>query len=857
MHCLRLFFVLDQNSKTSVNLTFIVNLISNLQTYFLVLFFFPLASTAQEIIVQGKVTDAGSGDPIPFANIIFKGTTVGATTDFDGNFVLRAAVKADSIMATSIGYKPRTKPVKLGKQIVNFQLEEDLTRLKEVVVVAGENPAFEILRNVVRNKNHNDKRNLSAYEYDVYTKTEVDINQISDKLRKRKTMRKIAQVLDSIDRVVGEDGKPILPLSITESTSKFYYRASPVLKTEQILNTKLSGVGFTDGSTVNQFVGSSFQEYNFYKNWLNILSKNFVSPIADGWRLYYEYDLTDSLYLGKDFCYRLDFFPKSPAELAFSGTMWIRKEDYALKQIDASVGKRANINFIDKIQIQQELAPTASGPWLPVKNRVLVNVSELSKNSAGLLAKFYSSNKNPVIDQPHELTFYDKTIQVKEDAGLLQTDKYWDSLRHEPLSATEKNVYKMIDTLKNIPVVKTYTEVFKVVVEGYYDLGKIEVGPYLGTIASNTVEGLRVQGGFRTNINFSKKVMFSGMLAYGFQDTKPKFSFSTKQILSRRHWTTLDFRVRKDIIRLGINEEAISANPVFLTAARWGRFLRAYYYDEAFLSAKREFVRGLSGRAAFRYWTFDPTYAFGFQQNPADPSSPVLEQFKSAEVFLEARYARDETFIQNGNDRVSLGLNKWPALTLRYTHGIKGIQGSDFNYDKVMIDIRQRLNMGPLGAGYLTVTGEYVYNQLPYPLLSVHLGNQAPTYSPYTFNLMNFGEFVSDESVSMHYRQYLEGLIINRIPLMNRLKWRLVGTANVIYGSLRRSNQVLISQFTPTGDPALKTGFFTTGKPYVELGYGVENIFRFFRVDFVHRMSYLDDPKVRKFGVLVTAQFRL
>jgi hypothetical protein len=832
-------------------------IIESVNRCFVGVLFFPTVLAAQDIDVEGKITDANSGEPIPFANVVFKGTTVGVTTDFDGNFRLQTSMKADSILATSIGYKPRTKAVMQGKQVINFQLEEAVTSLKELVVVAGENPAYEILRKVVRNKNRNDKRSLSAYEYDVYTKTEIDIDRISDRLRQKKTMKKIAQVLDSIDRVVGEDGKPILPLSITESVSKFFYRSAPSLRTEQILKTKLNGVGLDDGSTVSQLIGSSFQEYNFYQNWLDILGKNFVSPIADGWRLYYEYDLTDSLSLGKDFCYRLDFFPRSPAELAFSGTMWIRKSDFALKQIDASVGKRANINFIDKIQIQQELVPTSSGPWLPVKNRVLVNVSELTRNSAGLLAKFYSSNKNFVVNQPHEPVFYEKRIQVAEDAQLTQEEEYWDSLRDERLTATEKNVYKMIDTLKNIPVIKTYTEVFKVVVQGYYDLGKFDVGPYLTTLSSNTVEGLRVQAGFRTNYHFSKRTVYGGMLAYGFQDTKLKYSFSTKQILSRNHWTTLNFRVAKDIVRLGLDEETISSNPIFLTAARWGRFQRAYYYNEGFASVKREFVRGFSGRLAFRSWTFDPTYPFGFPSNSADSTAPVFRQFKSSEVFLEARYARDETFIQDGNDRISLGLDKWPALTFKYTHGIKGFFGGDFSYDKILLNIDQRINMGLLGTGYLTLTGEYIYNQLPYPLLSVHLGNQAPTYTPYTFNLMNYGEFVSDESVSMHYRQYFEGLIVNRIPLMNRLKWRLVGTANVIYGSLRKSNQALISRYTPAGDEALKTGFFTTGQPYVELGYGVENIFKFFRVDFVHRMSYLNNPDVRKFGVLATVQFKL
>jgi hypothetical protein len=129
-----------------------------------------------------------------------------------------------------------------------------------------------------------------------------------------------------------------------------------------------------DGTTVTQLVGSSFQEYNFYQNWLNILSKDFVSPIADGWRLYYEYDLMDSLYVGEDYCYRLDFFPKNPQDLAFTGSMWITKKEYALKQIDVNIGKQANLNFIEKIRIQQELEPTVEGAWLPVKNRVLIDV---------------------------------------------------------------------------------------------------------------------------------------------------------------------------------------------------------------------------------------------------------------------------------------------------------------------------------------------------------------------------------------------------------------------------------------------------------------------------------------------------
>src|SRR5690606_13363868 len=142
------------------------------------------------------------------------------------------------------------------------------------------------------------------------------------------------------------------------------------------------------------------------------------------------------------------------------------------KQIDVTVGKQANLNFVEKIKIQQELVPTEGGAWLPVNNRVLINIGELNANMAGLLAKFYTSNKNFVVNKPYKPGFYEHPIVTAEDALLEQDENFWDSLRHEPLSETEKNVYRMIDTLQNIPVVRTYTDIIKVVVNGYYKTGK-------------------------------------------------------------------------------------------------------------------------------------------------------------------------------------------------------------------------------------------------------------------------------------------------------------------------------------------------------------------------------------------------
>ena len=253
------------------------------QLIFLIIAISAMGSFAQETLVRGKITDANSGDPIPYVNVIFGGTTTGITSDFDGNYELKTSEPVDTIVVSYIGYKVRKKAITKGiSQTLNIQLEEDVTTLQEIVFEAGENPAFEVLRRVVRNKKDNDKRKLTAYEYDTYTKIEIDVDNLSDKFRQRKMVKKITQVLDSIEVIAGEDGKPVLPLLITESVSKVYYRDNPSLKYENIIRSKINGVGVEDGTTVTQLVGSSFLEYNFYQNWLNILGKDFVSPIADG-----------------------------------------------------------------------------------------------------------------------------------------------------------------------------------------------------------------------------------------------------------------------------------------------------------------------------------------------------------------------------------------------------------------------------------------------------------------------------------------------------------------------------------------------------------------------------------------------
>ena len=112
---------------------------------------------SQVTTVSGKIIDAETGDPIPFCNIVFKGTTIGTSTDFEGFYNIRTQNATDSLLVSYVGYLPKSKPVKIGQnQVINFQLQSEVIGLEEVVVVAGENPAFPIMRNVIANKAKHD-----------------------------------------------------------------------------------------------------------------------------------------------------------------------------------------------------------------------------------------------------------------------------------------------------------------------------------------------------------------------------------------------------------------------------------------------------------------------------------------------------------------------------------------------------------------------------------------------------------------------------------------------------------------------------------------------------------------------------
>ncbi len=808
-----------------------------------------------QYVISGRITDAKNGDPLPFATVGLKGANimnVGAQTNFEGIYTIKTKFKADSIYVSTVNYKKKSKVLDKTAvtQTIDFQLQAEAKSLDEVVVYSGENPAFKILRKLRENADKNDRKRLTAFEYDSYSKMELDVDNISEKFKKKKIMKQIQGAIEKFEKIAGEDGKAVIPTFISETISKFYYRESPARKKEMVLKNNIKGVGVKEGSFVSQLVGGNiFANYDFYDNFVPFLGKDIISPTGNNWKGTYSWYIADTTNVDGHICYGMEFDPKNNKDLVFEGKAFIDTTSFALVQIDASIGKQANINFIDKIKISQEMEQTPEGAWLPSKTRFLIDVAEISKSSAGMLLKMYISNKNFVINKPKELSFYDLPIEVAEDSK--ETDpKYWLEARHESLSAQDILAEKLIDTIRNVPIVKTYVEIAEIIASGYKRFNKFAIGPYINLFAVNAVEGLRTRFGFKTLSNFDKKLILKGWLGFGTKDLVLKYGGEVDYILSRRHWTMIGIKHTYDIERLSLTPEAIGDNKIFYAFTRWGNFSGAFYRRESEIFLKTEPTKGISFNVALTTRNFDPLFNFQFRTQPElGIKSPTLDGYDDSFITVEARFAKGETYLMDGNERVSLGARRIPVITLTYQHGMKGVLGSNFNYNKFTAKIYQSFRLGNLGRSDYTIQAGYIPSDLPAPLLFPHLGNQTFFYNRAAFNTMHFFEFVSDKFISLNYNHNFEGLLFNRIPLIRQLKWRLIASANVLFGSQRESNLELMKEAVPVinpremgnrSRPRYNFSALNPNIPYIEVGYGIDNIFKIFRIQAFHRLTYLD-----------------
>ena len=796
--------------------------------------------------VSGKVVD-NTNEPIPYANIVFKGTNIGVVSNEDGKFYIESGQNHTALMVSYVGFP--TKEVVLPK-LVNYNFTITLsegTNLKEVVVFAGKtskknNPALDILRKIWERRRKNGLKMFKQYQYNKYEKVEFDMNTIDSALMKSRLFRGMEFVFKNVD-TSSVTGKTYLPIFINESLSEVY-GDNVSKRTKEILKAnKNSGIG--DGDGVNTFIKDLYNDFDIYDNYLNFFDKSFTSPLSRTGIDVYNYVLADTAMIDNKLCYNIVFYPRRKSELTFKGDFWVNDTTFAIKKINMAASKSANINWVKEIYIEQEFDVLNDSIFLPTRDYMMsdfaLNKKEESKGVYGKRTTLYRDFK---FDDKKEDSFYKEEINFIDNSAYNKDDEYWRENRFEQLNKDEEGIYKMLDTLQTVKKFKRMYNLVSILGGGYIDFDKWDYGPIFSTFGYNEVEGLRIRAGGRTYFGRNDIWRLQGYTAYGFEDNKFKYGLSGKWMIDKKRRIILSGGNRRDVEQIGASltttndvlGRSYASSGLFTTGSN-GKLTNI---NLSTVAAEIEPIKNMTVQLGFSYRTLESaSNTFSLDYFTDNTLTTTQSEVKQSEINLQFEFMPNRKTIGYGVERKEVD-DKYSRLFVNVSSGFKGLLDSDFDYQKLQLYYRQPIVIGAIGRSNLTMEVGKTFGQIPLGLMSVVPGNQTYFIIENTFSNLNFYEFVTDEYATFQWEHNFNGKIFSRIPYLRKLNLREIIGVRGVYGTVSDENRAI---------NASGLTYLAPEKPYWEYSAGIGNIFKVFRIDCAWRANYRNLPDTNNFTI--------
>jgi len=836
-------------------------------------FFFLSASIlhAQTTTVSGTVTDASNKKPISFVSVSFLGTSIGANTDNSGKYSLTTSQQVTKLKVSFLGYKDVVVAVKPGiTQIINVRLVSAENQLEEVTVRSGkkakyrnkDNPAVELIRKVIENKEKNRPENYDYVQYKEYDKMQFSVANVTDKLENKKFFRKYKFVLDNKDSL-SIPGKSITPIFLDEKLSQYYYRKNPEKEKTITLGQKEVNFGAAvDNEGLTVYFKHMYYKVDIYSNVVFLMTTNFLSPIANSAPTFYKFFITDTITVNNQKVVELSFTPRNLADVLFVGKLYVTLDgNYAVQRCELTINKNINLNFVNSMSVNLDFEQNPDGRYHLSKSTTTADFALTQTKKGGLFGIREIKYGDYVVNKALPDSAYKNQEDAVPEAAKNRSDDFWTKNRLDTLTTAESKVYKNTDSLRNMPSFKRTLDIATVLLAGYKDFNWFEVGPANAFYSFNSVEGFKLRLGGRTTPNLSKRYYFETYGAYGFKDEKWKGFLSATYSLNNKSiykfpQNYIRASAQYDTYIPGENLQFVEEDNLLLSFKR-GTNDKYIYASSYRFDYVHEYENHFSYAFEFNRQNLSPAGTLSFTNQDVNGLPQNIHNLITSDLTATLRYAPNEQFYQGKIYRIQVP-SKNPVFTFNYDAGLKNVFGSSYGYQKISGQIDKRFYLSQFGWSDVTVTAGKLFGQVPYPLLDIFHANQTYSYQIYSYNLMNFLEFVADHYETISIDQHFNGFFFNKIPLLKKLKWRETASLKAIYGGLSDQNNPTLHpnlyQF-----PISSTGQHITnalGKtPYTEASVGIENIFKFVRVDLVRRFTYLNDPGVAKWGIRTLVQF--
>ncbi len=333
-------------------------------------------------------------------------------------------------------------------------------------------------------------------------------------------------------------------------------------------------------------------------------------------------------------------------------------------------------------------------------------------------------------------------------------------------------------------------------------------------------------------------------MAYGTYDNELKYYGKLIWILNKTPRSSLTTVFMHDISQINIEPgEPLNEN-IISSIARRNPFTKLQMINCFNSTLETDLLKDLTNLISFNYMRIFPSQFIPIIKASDGKTVPFIStshldvgfHLESGQEFYQSKFARGRK--KNNN----------PSFDLVTSYSLKGLLGCSYEYWKLKFSMEQYLQTNPFGFNKYKIEAGKTFGIAPWPLLNIMNGNETYGSNSNAYNMMNYYEFVADEYVSLASEQHLQGMILNYLPLIRKLKLREVLSVKAVAGRLSRKN---------TEDIFLPSFMQSLDKPYIEAGFGIENIFKFVRFDALWRLTYTRNPDVQIFGIRARLQFML
>lgn len=840
--------------------------------------------------VSGIVVDAKSGSPLPFVNVYYEGKGVGAATDENGNFSVPYRKGWNILTISSVGFKKMEIPISGPIENLKVRLEVNSQTIKGVSIKGKRkkydrknNPAVELMRKVIAAKKHSDLRRHDYFSYQKYEKRTFALNEFTEKVFDDEHFKKLPFLKERVE-TCPETGKLILPISVDETFSKRIFKKDGNIDKTIVEGRNSTGLNefFNTGDIATTMIEDVFTDVDIYDNNIHVLQSGFVSPLSSSSGIsFYRYFIADTLDVDGIRCIEVTFTPNNSQDFGFNGSLYIMADStYRVHKATLNLPHNNAVNFVSDMYVSQKFETLPTGEQVIVNDNMIVQISVI-----GSFTKFhikrdtYYSNYSLEEIPEKEFKFLGKERLLAD--AMMKDNKYWNSVRPEPLTEKESTMDDFLKKMESTKGFKFVLFVAKAFIENFVETStdrekpsKVDIGPINTIFSQNFVDGFRLRMSAQTTANLNPHLFAKGYVAYGFKDHKWKgmgelaYSFNKKAYLPR------EFPVNN--LTVTYQYDDASPSDIFMptdkdnvfTSFRWTKVNHMNYVQKLRVLYEREWENGLRLTAQVKKESNEATAALFYQPldgtgTPSPDKNLHINKFEMADVMIGLRFQPGATYINTKQRRIATN-NDSPIFELNHTIGLKNVLGNDYTYNYTEAKVYKRLYLSSWGKIDTYVKGGIQWNKVPFPLLIMPAANLSYIKERETFSLIDNMEFMNDRFVSIMSGWDMNGKILNRIPLIRKLKWREYIGFNMLWGTLTDKNNPFLAknagdsrlfyfpgEFRKDGTFKYQSRVMDKNKPYFEVVAGIHNIFKILHVEYVRRLNYLDNPDIDKWGIRI------